>query len=262
MDVSPRFSASYALSDETTLKGSFGYYTQLPVDGPELNPDFGNPNLSSQLALSTVLGVEQKLGKVWFFRVETYNKDLSRVVVSDPVLRYSNAGVGFNRGLELFLRRSPDERLFGWVSCAVSDGERRNGPNQAWHPYDYDQPLIATVVAGYKVTPQWEAGVKFRFSSGQPETPVTGAFYDPVNNRYIALYGPVNSGRLPDYARLDFSTSYTTVYDTWQWKVFLEILNVTNNPNVFGYDYNFDYTDRKELHQFPFLPYLGIEAKY
>jgi hypothetical protein len=164
--------------------------------------------------------------------------------------------------VELFLRRSPTERFFGWVSYAFSDSRRVHGPGLPSHLYDYDQPHIATLVANYKLNPGWDVGVKWRYASGLPDTPILGAVYDAPNSRYIPVYGPVNSVRLPDYQRMDFSTSLSTVYDTWEWRVFLEILNVYDHPNLFAYNYNSDYSERKELRQLPFLPYLGVEFRY
>jgi hypothetical protein len=72
----------------------------------------------------------------------------------------------------------------------------------------------------------------------------------------------VNSARLPDYARLDLSTSLTTLYDTWQWRVYLEIINALNNQDVLGYQYNRDYSQPTPVKDLPFLPYIGFEAKY
>lgn len=262
VDLSPRFAAAWLLSEDTTLKASWGIYHQLPIQGPYLNPDFGNPDLDSGRCVSAILGIEQKIGDGFSARLEGYNKELSRVVVPDPVLNYSNAGTGYSRGVEIFLRRSPSERFFGWISYAFSDTRRQNGPGLESHFYDYDQPHILTVVASYKLNPGWDVGFKWRYSSGQPDTPILGATYDAFNNRYVPIYGPVNSSRLPDYQRLDFSTSLTTVYNTWQWRVFLEVLNVYDHPNLFAYNYNSDYTQRKELRQLPFLPYIGLEVTY
>ncbi len=257
----PRLAAAFLLTPETTLRGSFGYYYQLPWQGPYLDPSFGNPNLFSERAVSSILGFEQKLRDGFYFRVEGYNKDLTNVVVSDPLTHYSNIGTGYSRGIEFFIRRAPTERFFGWISYAFSDSLRHNSPGDT-HVYDYDQPHIATLVASYKINPGWDVGFKWRYSSGQPTTPILGAVFDSLNNRYLPFYGPLNSSRLPDYHRLDFSTSLTTVYDTWQWRFYLEILNVYNHPNVFTYDYNSDYTQRRELLQLPFLPYIGFEMKY
>jgi hypothetical protein len=71
-----------------------------------------------------------------------------------------------------------------------------------------------------------------------------------------------DSVRLPDYLRLDFSTSIRTVYDTWQWRAFLEVWNLTNHQNIETYVYNSDYTQSQPLYEFPILPYLGFEVTF
>jgi len=262
LDPSPRFSVAVFPVEGTVVKASYGHYHQLPIQGPYLNPDFGNPDLDSGRCASAILGVEQRLEEGLSLKVEAYQKTLSRMVVPDPWSRYSNQGSGTSRGIEVFLRRAPSERLFGWVSYAFSESFRYDGTDLPARLYDYDQPHILTCVVGYKVNPGWEVGLKWRFSSGQPETPILGSFQDPSSGRYLPLYGPVNSVRLPDYHRLDLSTSLRTTYETWEWRVFLEVLNLYDQPNVFAHTYNADYTQRKDLHQLPLLPYLGFEAKY
>ena len=72
----------------------------------------------------------------------------------------------------------------------------------------------------------------------------------------------MNSQRLPDYVRLDVSTSFQTTYDTWEWHFYLEILNALNNRDVLGYQYNATYTQQNAVLDLPFLPYIGFEAKY
>lgn len=261
----PRLDVAYDLSDQTILKANFGYYYQLPWQGPYMDPQFGNPQLFSEKAISSILGIEQKLQNDLYFRVEAYNKDLTDVVVinTDPSvpLRYTNNGTGYSRGIEFFLRRPETERFFGWISYAFSDSVRHNLPGDT-HVYDYDQPNIISVVASYKINPGWDVGFKWHYSSGLPQTPVTSATYNSTYNFYVPNYGPTNSDRLPDYQRLDFSTSLSTVYDTWQWRFYLEIINVYNARNVLAYDYNSDYTQRKEILQLPFLPYIGFEVKF
>jgi hypothetical protein len=136
------------------------------------------------------------------------------------------------------------------------------------YPYDYDEPNVLTMVGNYKINPGWDAGLKFLYDTGHPWTPVTSASQESatVNGQpttfYAAQYAPVNSARLPDYVRLDFSTSIKTVYDTWEWKIYLDIVNLTGAKNVLGYNYNVNYTQTSAVYDLPFLPYLGVEVKY
>jgi hypothetical protein len=260
-DVSPRTGVSYDLDERTVLKGSWGLYHQITA-GPELDPVFGNPDVRTNRSNTVVLGAEREIADSLQLRVEGYDKELSRIVVPDPVLKYSNKGRGYTNGVEVFVRRLPSERLFGWVSYAKSVSRRQDDPAGPWRWYDYDQPHIGTVVASYRLTPKWTTGLKWRYASGQPETPVVGSYYDPVYDRYRPVYGEVNSVRKPVYHRLDLSVSREARYNTWRLRWYLEVLNVYNSKNVIGYDYNEDYSERTEITQIPFLPYVGLEAKF
>jgi hypothetical protein len=259
--LSPRLSAAYDLAKNTTLKASWGIYRQMP-SGDELDPQFGNKDLVSARAKSSVLGIERQFEARRSLRVEAYDKELDWIPEPDPVTHYDSDGVGVARGVEVFARQAPTARLFGWVSYAYSVSKRRDGSGQDWNYYDYDQRHIATVVASYKLTQKWETGFKWHLASGEPETPIVGAVYDPVHNYYIPISGPVNSVRKPAYHRLDLSFSRTSSHNTWQLRWYLEILNIYNSKNVIGYDYSADYTTRKEIKQIPFLPYSGVEVKF
>jgi hypothetical protein len=261
--LTPRLSASYDLTGDTTLKASWGIYRQLP-SGDQLDPKFGNENLAAARAKSSVLGLEHRWNGGRSVRLEAYDKEMDGipVPVSDPDVNYLNDGVGTSRGIEVFARQAPTSRLFGWVSYTYSVSKRRDGVGEDWHYYDYDQRHMATVVASYKLTRKWEAGFKWRLATGEPETPLVGAVYDPVNHYYVPMKGAVNSTRKAPYHRLDFSVSRTASFNSWQLRWYLEILNVYNSKNVIGYDYSADYTTRKEIKQIPFLPYMGVEMKF
>ncbi|HTC19987.1 MAG TPA: TonB-dependent receptor, partial [bacterium] len=271
--LAPRFSAAYLLSGQTTLKASYGYYNEAPsrIEGSTyLDPSLGNPRLGPEQSISTILGVEQKLEKGLDLRVEGYEKDFSQLIVGDEALNYSNEGTGRAQGVEFFLRREPTERFFGWISYSLSRSQRQDGPGLPTYTYDFDEPNILTVVANYKFNPGWDAGFKWLYSSGLPYTPVVLGDASPVtttlNNSPVTYYvpnsEPVNSRRLPDYVRLDVSTSFSTVYDTWEWRVYFDIINVLHNQDVLGYQYNSDYTQQSAVLDLPFLPYVGFEAKY
>jgi hypothetical protein len=274
--LTPRASAAYHLSDDTTVKASYGYYGELPdriVGYPFLDQTLGNPHLAPEQSIASVLGFEQKLDESGLlFRVEGYEKDLSSLIVSNPNaapgMGYLNSGTGYARGLEFFLRQPPTDRFFGWIAYSLSDSQRVDNAGTPQYPYDYDEPNVLTVVGNYKINPGWDAGLKFLYDTGHPWTPVTSASQESVTVNgqpttfYAAQYAPVNSARLPDYVRVDFSTSIKTVYDTWEWKIYLDIVNLTGAKNILGYNYNVNYTQTAPVYDLPFLPYLGVEVKY
>jgi hypothetical protein len=170
--------------------------------------------------------------------------------------------------LEFFLRQPPAERFFGWIAYSLSSSVRQDSPVSAVYPYEYDEPNVLTAVANYKLNPGWDAGVKVLYDSGHPYTPESsgGTTVVTVNGQPATItqanLAPLDSARLPDYFRVDFSTSIKTVYDTWEWKVYLDVYNLLGAKNVLGYQYNSDYTQATPVQDLPFLPYLGFEVKY
>ncbi len=258
---SPRFSAAYDLDVQTTLKASWGVYRQMP-EGAQLDPNFGNDELVDGRCRASVLGVERRIRGGFSARLEAFDKELDLIPVPTPVLNFTNRGEGYARGVELFLRQAPTARLFGWLSYTCALNKRHDAPDVPWRYYDYDQRHSLTLVSSYKVTRKWETGIKWRFASGQPDTPILGALYDAPHSRWLPVYAEVNSERKPAYHRLDLSVSRLSSHDTWQWRWYAEILNVYNSKNVIGYDYSFDYSSREEIKQIPFLPYVGLEVKF
>ena len=274
--ITPRLAAAYDLTAVTTLKFSYGLYNESPdriLGGPYLDPNLGNPNLAPEQSVATVLGVEQLLNDSGLlFRVEGYEKDFSSLIVVNPVstsgMTYLNTGTGYARGLEFFLRQPPTDRFFGWISYALSTSQRQDGPGESAYPYEYDEPNVLTMVGTYKLNPGWDVGFKVLYTTGAPYTPVVSASPTVVSSNgqpttiYSAQYGPNDSARLPDYFRIDLSTSIKTVYNTWEWRLYLDMSNVLGTPNVLGYSYSADYSQKTAENDLPFLPYLGVEVKY
>ena len=238
-----------------------------------MDSNLGNPNLAPEQSIATVLGVEQLLNDSGLlFRVEGYEKDFSNLIVVNPIsapgMTYLNTGTGYARGLEFFLRQPPTDRFFGWISYALSTSQRQDAPGESTYPYEYDEPNALTVVGTYKLNPGWDVGFKVLYTTGAPYTPVASTVPTVVSSNgqpttiYVAQYGPTDSARLPDYFRIDLSTSIKTVYNTWEWRLYLDMSNVLGTQNVLSYSYNADYTQKNPENDLPFLPYLGVEVKY
>jgi hypothetical protein len=89
------------------------------------------------------------------------------------------------------------------------------------------------------------ASVAYRFATGRPFTPVSGATYDSQQQVYVPSYGAAMSERLPDFRRLDFSTSYyRQLSPSLQSVVFVSLMNVLDRNNAQRYRYNTDYSQR------------------
>jgi hypothetical protein len=266
----PRASAEYRAGPLTTLRAAWGRYGQFPT-GLELNPDYGNPRLSANIAEHTVLGIERQVTPALFGRVEVYNKRFSDLVVATDSTasgpgravdrNYSNEGLGYARGAEVFLKAIEGERFFGWLSYAYSVSKRRDHPADAWARYQYDQPNIATAVGSYAITPRWRFGTKIRWNSGPLVTPLVGRYQD-VGGQWQGIFGPQNSERLADYIRCDMRIEYAHPHDRWKLVVYFEMLNVFGRANPADLEYTDNYTGTRQINNLPRIPYLGVEARF
>jgi hypothetical protein len=261
----PRGNAEWRTDPRTTVRAAWGRYGQFPT-GQELNPDYGNPRLSANLADHAVLGVERHLTPALFGRVEVYDKEYRHLVVFPDGERsldrnYANEGTGYARGAEIFLKGTQGERFFGWLSYAWSTSMRREHPGDDRVRYEYDQPHIATAVASYAPTPRWRIGTKVRYNSGPLVTPLVGRYQDSAGD-WSGIYGRPYSRRLADYIRCDARIERTYAHDRWKLIVYVEVLNVFGRANPAGLDYNSDYSEARQINNLPRIPYLGVEARF
>jgi hypothetical protein len=132
-----------------------------------------------------------------------------------------------------------------------------------------DLPFAGKFLFQYK--PQgWDVNMLYQYFSGMPTT--EGYFLRSTNILgdvlYIPLWKDVNSSRLPDYKRLDFSLAKEWSGDRWAFALSLNIFNVLGTKNVSYYSYTFseeseNYTKKTPVYNtLPFLPNLGIKYTY
>ena len=117
--------------------------------------------------------------------------------------------IGSALGVEFLVRYRMRERFFSWASVtlgrAVRDGAR----------FAYDQPLSLNLVTSWDFRPGWNAGLRYRYASGLPYTPVEGALYIGDTDTYTPVYGATNSARLASYQKLDVHLERSWALRRW-----------------------------------------------
>jgi TonB family protein len=272
--IDPRFVARYEIVDGTTLKGGIGMFHQPPAV-EQADADWGNPNLDLIDSVHYSLGAEQVLPKPLEhleISLEGFFKQLSRLVVSSDAVverdgetvpeRYNNDGRGKVYGLELMVKHNDNGRFFGWIAYTLMKSARVDHPGEPERLFDYDQTHILTVVASAVLGRGWEAGVRFRLVSGNPETPVIGSIYDADSDVYWPLYGEVNSERMPMFHQLDVRVDKNWTFKYLKFGVYIDVQNVYNHKNVEGTNYSYDYKQKAYLVGLPLLPSLGLKLEY
>jgi len=269
--IDPRLWARYALSDRTAIKAYAGLYHQPPT-GQQIDDDIGNPDLGLAWAAQFGAGVEHRFSDVWSVSAEVfYNRRGSLIVTVDPVLRangtvynprFENNGIGRAYGLELLIRREITSRLYGWLAYTLSRSQILPNRGDAWRAFQFDQPHILTIVAGYRPKPQWDLSTRFRFVSGNPYAPVDFATFDADSGNFVPTRGEVGDSREPPFLQLDARAQYTWTWDAWQLSLYLDVQNVTNHTNEEFHVYDYRFRDQGSISGLPILPTFGVKGKF
>lgn len=271
--VQPRFSFRWEFLRDWFIKGGVGVFNQPPQpqqtsSAPNVfqpSTTTGNPFLRQQRSIQYGLGVERNFSQYVTASVEGFYKDLDDQVVSQAALTgpsYLNTGVGRIYGAEILLRHRPSDRFFGWLAYTISRSERRDAPGLPYRIFQFDQTHILTVIGSYQLGRGWEIGARFRLVSGNPSTPVAGSVFNGDTGTYVQIPGQPFSARNNPFHQLD-----VRIDKTWRWSrgslnLYLEVLNVYNNSNPEGVQYNYNYTQSQTVTGIPIFPNLGVRVEY
>ncbi|NUP07299.1 MAG: TonB-dependent receptor [Polyangiaceae bacterium] len=265
--LEPRFAAKLALGERLRLRAAYGLYHQPPAP-EDLSASFGNPRLESSSAHHVVGGLDVTLLKglsadvVGFY---THSSDLAtRNPAPSPKLTEAlvQRGEGRAYGVQLLIRKELADGFFGWVSYCLSRSERANDGYSRFRPSDFDQTHVLTAVASYEIWGGIEVGARFRFATGFPRTPVTGAYYDAKSDAYQPVFGTINSDRLPYFLQLDARLSKRFDLGKLELEVYVDVQNVTNHENVEEIVYTPDYSKSGAIFGVPVLPVAGVSSSW
>ncbi len=288
----PRFGFKYMLTENTSLKGSWGIFNQFLFTTNDENEvlkivDFWQPVPKKFDAMTNqqyILGIEQWFGKGFTGSLEGYYKPYSNILTNnpnnDPALDDDNfiSGKGTAWGIEFLLKRTTG-KLTGWLGYSFSGIEKRvdfngdgkiqkthNETSEIYNP-KYSKPHSLNLVLNYQVSKKNQFSFSWTTSSGQPYTPVVGKVYDSNGSLHdpysdlINIKGQKNSSRYPTYVRGDIAWIRNISPFGINGKFKFQIMNVTNHYNVLLYYWDHDESpsDVKALSMFPIIPSFCLE---
>jgi outer membrane receptor protein involved in Fe transport len=260
---SPRVSASYHLTDQTSLNLAYGRFYQTPASY-QIALDPLNQRLRSSNATHSIVGVEHLIRDDLRATVEVYYKDLSDVIVgNDTSNTLTNAGSGFARGIELSLQKKFTGGFVGTASYTFSESRRRDAEGGGEYFFEFDRPHIVNLIAGWELGDNWQLGAKFQFASGNPYTPVAGVALK--NQTYYVVDGAYNGARYPAYHKLDVRLDKKFMFAAWTLTAYLDLWNVYNRSNVLDYSYKVDaggVITETPRYDFGILPIIGFSAQF
>jgi hypothetical protein len=290
--VDPRVSVVEPLGEGASLTETVGAYHEPPLV-TDLDPIFGKRQLAPPSSLQASVTGEAPMFGLFVGKATAYAQiqdDLPVDVVSGATPISDNGGeqaggllaisrelvdeqfgsysyreyIGHGRawGIELLARRDFG-KLTGWISYTYARAFRTGNPrrDEHYYPYVLDQPHQLIAVATRPLGTHWRLGGRFRFTSGNPITPVATAYYSASDMKWTAVDGPLLSERLPVFAQLDLRIDHLWPNRRGVWDLYVDIQNVTAAENVEGVTYTQDFSQRQYTHGLPIFPSIGVEYR-
>lgn len=266
--VDPRFSARWQVHPTFTTKAAIGQFTR-PVVYYLLIPQIGNPDVTPERTYQGSLGFEATPHPRVQLDVDVFAKYWPNRIVSTPggaPPRFVNDGEGRAHGVEVLLRAQPTPRLQTLVAYTLSRSQRRDAPESGdldtgWRIYEGDQTHHLSAVASYDLGAGWKIGGRFRYVTGNPETPVIGGVYSAESDLYRPVYGAFGSRRQPAFHQLDVRVDKRWELGAVALTAYLEVMNAYAAENREGTAYSYDFATSEPVTGLPFFPNFGLRGE-
>ncbi len=273
----PRISASYVLTDLTSINASSGIYYQSP-SYIWLAVNENKNNLKNIRANHLILGIDHLLREDALIKLEGFYKwyyDYPTSLIR-PYLILANTGAGFSgsdnnfssfglepltdkgkgvsRGIELSVQKKlSDLQFYGIFSLTYS--ETRFTPlDGITRPGVYDQKWILNLSGGYKFNEKWEASMKFRFASGSPYTPFEIDGMQLVSRYLSDYYSPLHS--------LDIRVDRRWYFSSLTLITYIDIQNIYNNKSSNSIRWNPRTQKAQKGESIGILPSIGVSLEF
>lgn len=274
-----------ATSSERDVVNLFSGFLSSTTSLPEY---FKGDEVQSYLQKSThyIVGLEYNLGSYVDLNIEGYIKEFGQLIAENKNQVFTDSQEfenqpdflkqvfivekGIASGFDVLIKYV-DRRVNIWSVYSYGLIERED-ELQVYNPH-YDRRHNFNLVFSYLIdkAKTWEFSLRWNYGSGFPFTK-TQAYYEELNlNNELAeeinlsngdlgiLYADLNSGRLPDYHRLDLSVKKT--YNFTQFNILeitLGVTNCYNRNNIFYYDR----VNAIRVDQLPIIPSIGLSWKF
>ena len=282
--VEPRVSASYMLTEASSLKASYARNIQhirqlttatatTPTDRWIMSSNIVAPALVDQYTLGYYRNLQDN---AYELSAETYYKAIQNEVdyrdgaetnARNDVEGQLLFGVGRAYGLELLARKKAG-RLTGWIGYTLSRSERQiagiNGGE--WYATRQDRTHDMSIVALYQLNKRWNLSANFVYWTGNAVTYPSGKYN--VDGTVLFYYDGRNRDRLPQYHRLDFGATYQTrARKRWQGEWAFSLYNVYGRENAYSITFEEDPDDKSRTRAvqtalFRWVPSVSYNFKF
>ena len=250
---SPRFSVSYALTQNFDLNANVGRYAQQPAyttlgyrdaTGVLVNQ---NENLHYIVSNQAIAGIEYRPMENMRMTVEGFYKQyeyyplsvVDGLSIASEGTNYGevgdekivSTGKGRAYGVEVLYKILEMKKLNLTATYTYFRSEFTNAAG-TYLPSSWDTKNLFNLIASYKFQKNWNVAMRWRFVGGAPYTPIdpvsaNKAVWD-INKQPLLDYTKFNSLRLPDTHQLDIRVDKEFYFKKWVLNLYTDIQNVYN----------------------------------
>ena len=170
----------------------------------------------------------------WTLDIDFYRKKINGLTSFirgfTNATNFNSIGDSFSQGIDILIKKKWSN-YNSWISYSYSDTNYMfkdlNNENSFAGNFDATHNFLWThsLKSG-----NFDFSLGWNFRTGIPYTPATS-----LDSNDQVIYGTINSERLPNYHKLDFSTTYSFNFDSrkkWKGKIGLSLLNIYDKSNV------------------------------
>jgi hypothetical protein len=249
INIEPRSSLNYKLSDDTSLKLAYARTSQnihalrnqntsTPFDRYTISSNIVKPEIADQVSIGVFMMTPSQ---DYDFSLEAYYRKVDNVLDYRDGKSFSSEieierlilpGEGKGYGVEMSARKNTG-RLTGWLAYTLSWSKTRiDGVNGGrWYDANNDRRHDISIAAIYRLNKRWTLNAAWLFNTGQAFTAPSGKYQ--IEDNWVYYYAERNGYRAPDYHRLDISAVWKKRYrkTTHQWA--FSIYNLYNHYNPY-----------------------------
>jgi TonB family protein len=285
--LDPRILSRFQVTnDHLALKAATGLYHQ-PPQPQELVGVGTAAGVGHERSWATSVGFEHRINQSIHYDVDVFYKYLTDLIIYDENWTgfgsnpFFNGGDGRAYGLEVIARHDPTGRFFGWVSYTLSKAVRRDLPycsenretlspydrmfglGTCFYPFDFDQTHIFSAQGGYDLPMDFGISAQVQYVTGNPTSTFDAGIYDADADFYNGFStSTYNQERVPPFFQTSLRFDKLFTFKRWQMETYVDLINAVRGVNPEFTIYNYDYSEAAYVRGLPFIPNIGLEAKF
>lgn len=260
---SPRFSASYRLSDKWKINSNIGRYAMRPAyttlgykndEGEFLNK---NEKLKHIISNQAIIGAEFKPSLQSAFNLEGFYKQYSNYPLSvKDGMSIASKGTEYGQIGDEEIISEGDGRAYGlefsgkltniknlntsltytWFRSEFTDAKGH------FRPSNWDTRHMLNLIGSYRFPKNWNVSMRWRFVGGAPYSPIdmelsTNKAAWSVSNQPYLDYEEFNTLRLKNSHQLDVRVDKEYYFKKWIFNIYADVQNAYNfqsqNPPIY-----------------------------